>query len=197
MLFMGLELYIDEDVFAPHGDEVRRPLPPAVANEVTPSDRVLDMGTGSGVSGILAARAGADVVAVDVNPKSVECARRNAAANGVADRVTFVVGDVFDGVEGDFDLIVFDPPFRWFQPRDLLETGTADEDYRALSRFMGEAKAHLRPNGRVLLNFGTSGDIDYLYELIDRARFTKEVIPYGEATRDGMTARYYTIKLTA
>lgn len=34
------------------------------------------------------------------------------------------------------DLIVFDPPFRWFQPRDLLETAITDENYQSLTSFM-------------------------------------------------------------
>jgi release factor glutamine methyltransferase len=65
---------------------------------------LLDMGTGSGVSAL--------VVAVDVNPMAVACARQNAERTGVADKMTFAVADVFEGVEGDFDLIVLDPPFR-------------------------------------------------------------------------------------
>src|SRR5207245_6786718 len=127
------------------------------------------MGTGSGVSALLAARRGAEVVAVDINLTAVECAKSNAERNGLMDPITFVVGDIFEGVEGTFDLIVFDPPFRWFKPRDLLEMGTADENYRGLTKFMAEAKERLRPGGRVILNFGTSGDIEYLYGLIDRA----------------------------
>lgn len=197
MSFMGLDLQIGPEVFAPDtDDETGDPFHQAVAAEVKPGERVLDMGTGSGVSGILAARKGALVVAVDVNPIAVECARQNAERNGVADKITFAVADVFDGVEGDFDLIVFDPPFRWFKPRDLLEAGSTDENYRALTRFITEVKGWLRPNGRVLLNFGTSGDIDYLYSLIDKVGLKKEVRPYGEVTRDGWTARYYTITLT-
>jgi release factor glutamine methyltransferase len=47
----------------------------------------------------------------DVTPKASACAHKNAERNGVADRITFALGDVFDGVDGDFDLIVFDPPF--------------------------------------------------------------------------------------
>jgi hypothetical protein len=90
---------------------------------------------------------------------------------------------------------VFDPPFRWFKPRDLLEMGTADKNYRGLTRFIAEAGDRLRPGGRILLNFGTSGDIDYLYRRIEKAGLSKEVTPYGEATRDGMTARYYTIRM--
>lgn len=190
-------LHISEDVFAPGGPAQGDPFHQAVQAEVKPSDRVLDMGTGCGISAILAAKASADVVAVDINPKAVECAIANAERNGVRDRITFLQGDVFDPVEGDFDLIVFDPPFRWFAPRDLLEMSTADENYRALTGFMAGAREHLRPGGRILLNFGSSGDIDYLDRLIDRAGFRKEVAEYGQATRDGVTAHYYSIKLRA
>jgi len=197
MSFMGLDLNVSEDVFAPQGGEDGDPFHQTVLAEVKSSDRVLDIGTGSGVSGILAAKVSAEVVAVDINPKAIECAKDNAERNGVADRITFAVGDIFDPIEGDFNLIIFDPPFRWFKPRDLLEVSTADENYRALTKFIKEAKGRLRPGGRILLNFGTSGDIDYLYTLIDRAGFKKEVFPTGEATRDGLTAYYYTIRLTA
>jgi release factor glutamine methyltransferase len=198
MSFMGLDLRIGEAVFAPDTEDgTGDPYHRAVEAEVQPSDRVLDMGTGSGVSGILAARKGARVVAVDVNPTAVACARGNAKRNGVADRMTFAVADVFDGVEGDFDLIVFDPPFRWFKPRDLLEAGSTDENYRALTRFMAAVKGRLRPNGRVLLNFGTSADMDYLQSLIRNEGMQQEMRQYGEVTKDGFTARYYVIRLTA
>jgi release factor glutamine methyltransferase len=197
MSFMGLDLRVSEDVFAPQGAEEGDPFHQTVLAEVKSSDRVLDMGTGSGVSGILAAKVSSEVVAADINAKAIACAKENAERNGVADRITYAVGDIFDPVEGDFDLIIFDPPFRWFKPRDLLEVSTADENYRALTKFMTEARGRLRPGGRILLNFGTSGDIDYLYRLIDRADFEKEVFPTGEATKDGLTAYYYTIRLTA
>lgn len=198
MRFMGLDLHIDEDVFAPHPDEDGSdPFHQTVEDEARAGERVLDMGTGSGVSGILAARQGAEVVATDVNPKSVKCARANAERNGVAGRITFAVGDLFEKVKGDFDLIIFDPPFRWFRPRDVLERGTADEDYRTLRAFMEEAPGRLRPGGRILLNFGTSGDLDYLLALAHRTGLRREMKLYGEASRAGVTARYYTILLAA
>ncbi|WP_244441086.1 methyltransferase [Mesorhizobium sp. STM 4661] len=194
---MGLDLNIRNDVFAPDvDDETGNPFHRAVEAEVKPGERVLDMGTGSGVSGILAARKGARVVAVDINPNAIECARQNADHNNVADRITFAVSDIFDEVEGDFDLIVFDPPFRWFKPRDMLEASTADEDYRGLTRFINETKDRLRSNGRVLLNFATSADIDYLHSLIDTAGLQKKATQYGELTKGDFTARYYIIRLT-
>src|SRR6266545_3858928 len=80
----------------------------AVLAEVREADRVLDMGTGSGVNAILAASKSTDVVAVDVNPVAVEAARANAARNGVADRVDVRVSDVYAEVSGEFELLIFD-----------------------------------------------------------------------------------------
>ena len=101
---------------------------------------MLDLGTGSGVNGIVAAARSSDVVAVDVNPSAVECARKNAELNGVGSRCGVRESDLFENVTGRFDLIVFDPPFRWFRPRDLYERGTADENYETLTAFFRQAR---------------------------------------------------------
>jgi len=194
--FMGLQLHIPTDVFPLPESVEGDPYHQAVAAEVGPHIRVLDMGTGSGVSALLAARAGADVVAVDVNPRAVDCGRENATRNGLADSIMFVLGDLFEGIEGDFDLIIFDPPFRWFEPRDLLERSHADAQYQSLTWFMEQAPGRLRPGGRILMNFGTSGDFEYLQELINRSGLTAALTRYGEATKFGFTAEYYVIRLS-
>lgn len=78
----------------------------AVEGIVEPGHRVLDVGCGSGVLAVLAARLGAaDVLAIDVAPEAVAAARANAAANGVADRVRVAATPVAE-VEGPFDLVV-------------------------------------------------------------------------------------------
>lgn len=120
---LGVEIHVPEGVFPPAPDAAFRE---AVAREVRPGDRVLDMGTGSGVNAVLAAQVTDDVVAVDVNPAAVEAARRNAERNGVADRITFVTADLFDGLTGRFDLVVFDPSFRWFRPRSNPVASSSD-----------------------------------------------------------------------
>lgn len=194
--FMGLELHVPEDVFPVPESAAGDPYHQAAAKDVRPGLRVLDMGTGCGVSALLAARAGSEVVAADVNPKAVECARANAERNGLTAQITFVHGDLFQGVEGDFDLIIFDPPFRWFEPRDLLERSHADAEYRTLTRFMAEAPGRLRAGGWIVMNFGTSGDFEYLRELIDHSGLSADITRYGEATKFGFTAEYYVIRLS-
>jgi hypothetical protein len=63
------------------------------------SDYLVDLGSGDGVTVIAAARRGARAHGIEYNPDLVELARRNAQREGVADRATFVQGDIF---ESDF-----------------------------------------------------------------------------------------------
>ncbi|MEV0233384.1 methyltransferase [Nonomuraea sp. NPDC050786] len=167
----------------------------AVLAEVRAGDRVLDMGTGSGVNAVLAASTAEQVLAVDINPVAVEAARANAERNGVADRVEVRLSDVFSDVDGRFDLIVFDPPFRWFAPRDLLEAATTDENYRAMTTFFRQARDHLTPTGRMLISFGSSGDLPYLRHLMDEQGFDVEIVARQELTKDGRSVSYYTFRV--
>ena len=192
--YLGLTLYVPPQVQPIYG--MSHLLGEAVLEEVRESDRVLDMGTGSGVNAILAASKAAEVVAVDINPVAVEAARNNAAYNGVADRIAIRRSDVFSNVDGEFDLIIFDPPFRWFAPRDLLEAATTDENYRAMTRFFREARQHLAPEGRMLIFFGSSGDLTYLQRLIAGGGFTAEVVAEQALVRDGWQVEYYAYRLT-
>ena len=63
--------------------------------KVTPSDFVMDLGSGDGRTVITAAKRGARAMGVEYNPDMVALSRRNAAAAGVADRATFIEADIF------------------------------------------------------------------------------------------------------
>lgn len=63
---------------------------------VTPRDFVIDLGSGDGRNVIAAARRGARALGVEYNPDLVTLSRRNAAEAGVADRASFVHGDMFE-----------------------------------------------------------------------------------------------------
>ena len=167
----------------------------AVLAETQPLDRVLDMGTGSGVNAILAASKGADVLAVDINPIAIQAAEANAARNGVAHRIEVRRSDVFSDVDDQFDLIVFDPPFRWFRPRDWTESAMADEGYLAMTRVFRQARGHLCEAGRMLISFGTSGDLGYLKTLVAEEGFTAEVIASDDLTRQGWKVEYFAFRV--
>ena len=194
--YLGLTLYVPPEVMPVAG--VSHLLGEAVLAEVRPDDRVLDMGTGCGVNAILAATAASRVLAVDINPRAVEAAVINSERNGVARRVEVRRSDVFRAVGHDdrFDLIIFDPPFRWFTPRDWLEMATSDANYQALTTFFAEAGDHLTPGGRMLIAFGTSGDIGYLHKLIAEHGYATEVVASHTLDRDGQRVDYFVYRLT-
>lgn len=167
----------------------------AILKEVRVEDRVLDLGTGSGVNAILAASKSADILAVDLNPLAVECAKQNAAANNVGERISFAQSDLFQNVSGKFDLIIFDPPFRWFAPRDVYEMGTTDENYKSLITFFQSVTNFITGRGRILLCFGSSGDIGFLNQLIEKTGLVKHVVASRNLEKDGLSVSYFTYLL--
>jgi release factor glutamine methyltransferase len=132
---------------------------------VRAGDRVLEIGTGIGLAAVLAARAGARVVATDVVDAAVRCARANAVINGVADRVEVLQGDGFEPVRGrGFDLICTSPP-QMPTPADRERADAAAaadnggrDGWALLDRVIAGAPAHLAPGGRLVFTlFGFLG----------------------------------------
>lgn len=115
------------------------------------------MGTGSGVIAVFAAHRASRVVAIDINPHAVRCARINALLNGVEDRVEVREGDLFAPVAGErFDLVLFNPPYFRGAPREAL-----DHAWRSLNvveRFAAGLAQHLTPRGYALVVLSTDGD---------------------------------------
>ncbi|MEV8530200.1 methyltransferase [Streptomyces sp. NPDC052000] len=168
----------------------------AVLTETGQGGGVLDLGTGCGINGILAARQGCEVVAVDISPHAVSAATRNAVRNGAGERFRAVRSDVFTAAEGTFDLIVCSPPFRWFIPRDPLEAATTDEGYRMLRTMFASVTDYLAPQGRLLFFFGSSGDLAFARLLMERSGMQREVLARLERERDGRLVEYIAYRLS-
>jgi release factor glutamine methyltransferase len=143
----GLAVDIAPGVYPPSEDS--RLLLAAV--RVDAGERVLELGTGTGYIALHAAKV-AETVATDIHPDAVRLARRNAVANGR--RVAVVRCDLFRGLRGTFDVVVFNPPY-------LIEGIGGDWEARAwqggptgeeiLLRFLPEVPAHLAPGGRAFV----------------------------------------------
>jgi len=142
----------------------------AVANEIHSGARVLDMGSGSGIVSVLAARAGAEVWAVDANPEAVRATKASAAMNGF--HVDARRGDLFAPLgEERFDLIAFNPPFfeRPSPGSSGIELALYDgPGLPTLSRFLDEAHAHLTERGAILIAGSTNGALGAMRALYVR-----------------------------
>jgi release factor glutamine methyltransferase len=129
--------------------------------------RILDLGTGSGaiVVTLLAELLDSLAVASDLSAAALEVAISNAEALGVADRASFVRANWFDGIGGQFDLIVSNPPYiplgdiaglaadvREFDPPRALDGGP--DGLEAYRRIASGARGHMAPKAHVLVEIG-------------------------------------------
>ncbi len=130
--------------------------------------RVLDVGCGSGAGGLVAARALAklpqpgplEVWMNDINPAALQMTVVNAACAGIA--VKPALGNALRAVQGDFDLIISNPPYLEDAAQRAYRHGGAGLG-RALSvRIAEEALGRLVPGGRLLLYTGVAvvGGVD-------------------------------------
>jgi HemK-related putative methylase len=124
---------------------------------------VLDMGTGSGVCAMFAAKYARRVVAVDINPAAVRCAEINALLNHLEHKIDVRHGDLFAAVPGErFDLILFNPPFLRGAPRDDRDRAWRSSD--VAERFAAGLQAQLNPGGFALVLLSTFGDANFFLE---------------------------------
>ena len=129
--------------------------------------QVLDLGVGSGaiLLSILNERPMARGVGVDVSERAVEIARCNAERLGLSDRVEIRRADWWRGVEGEFDVIVANPPYistaefehlsaevTRYEPRLALDGGP--DGLGAHRKIIGGLQAHLRSGGGFALEVG-------------------------------------------
>ena len=138
------------------------------ASVIGRNSEVLDMGTGSGVCALFAARHGRRVVAIDINAAAARCARINALLNHLEDRIEVRHGDLFEPAAGErFDLILFNPPFVIGEPRNDRDRAWRSTD--VAQRFAAGLSRHLKPAGAALLLLSTYGDAAaFLRPLLER-----------------------------
>lgn len=141
------------------------PSPVTVIN-FTPRPKVaatLDLGTGSGVQALLAARHSQRVVATDVNPRALNLAAFNAALNGVTN-VEWREGDWFGPVAGErFDLVVCNPPYVISPESAYLFRDGGVPGHGVSEPIVRAAPAHLAEGGVavVLCNWGQPDGQDW------------------------------------
>jgi release factor glutamine methyltransferase len=152
--FKELRFDITEDVFEPSEDSFLF----AENFDVHEREVVLDLGTGCGILGIVAAQKAKSVLAVDVNPYAISCAKHNAELNNVKIKMGFLRGDLFTALTSNamFDVILFNAPYLPSEPHEI-ETwigrawagGATGRD--VVDKFIPQATVHLKRSGRILL----------------------------------------------
>jgi release factor glutamine methyltransferase len=153
---------------------------------VPPGSAVLDLGTGSGIGAIAAARFTPRVSAVDLSPEAIRCARVNCAVNRVEDRVDLRQGDLFTPVGGErFDVVLFNPPFFRGIPKDLFDRSWRSPD--VAERFAAGLADHLTPDGHALVVLSSDGDPAGFLRALRANAFAVDVVARRDFLNETLT----------
>jgi release factor glutamine methyltransferase len=179
--FWGMDLIVSPAVLIPRPETehvVETVLELLKAEEVAthetstrkPTLRIVDVGTGSGSLALALARElpQARIHAIDISSAALEIARANAARLQMEARICFHQGDLLQGISGEFDIVVSNPPYvgesekdqvqlevRKFEPRTAVFAGPCGTE--VIERLVPQARAALRPGGWLV--FEISGTI--------------------------------------
>ena len=167
--FMGLPFHVDERVLVPRsplGELIQGGLQPWLGNK--PVGRILDLCTGSGCIGIAAASVfeDAEVDLADISTDALDVAAVNIDYHEVGDRVSTVRSDVFDGLEGRYDVILSNPPHvdaddiadmpAEYGHEPELGLAAGGDGLDIAHRILARAADYLNPGGLLIVEVGNS-----------------------------------------
>lgn len=166
---MEIRICTERDVYEPAADTellVR-------SIRLRQGERVLEIGTGTGVIAIHCAKHGCRVTATDIIGKALELARENFNKNAV--EVDLREGDMFDPVSGRYDVIIFNPPYLPTAPEDLTHSDLdkaldgGPDGTEVTLRFLEQLSDHLTEEGRAYIVVSSLQDMDRIEgELLKR-----------------------------
>ncbi len=145
----GLQIKTSENIYEPAEDTFL--LISALQKMDLKNKAILEIGTGSGIIALFLSKKAKSVLAVDINPEAVKCAKENAKINGI-NNMEFRKSDLFSNIKEKFDLIVFNPPYL---PNELLTKDIAldggEDGRKTIGRFLKEAPKFLNRGGKIIL----------------------------------------------
>lgn len=186
-VFCGLDFLVDERVLIPRPETellVEAVVEIAGSKENSPGIlNILDLCTGSGniaislmsrqkaststlrgVEGLTKSLTNCRIVASDISSDSLDVARQNAVRNGLCDKIDFVKSDIFNDIDGQFDIIASNPPYIARYEFPTLQKEVLREPILALDggedgldfyrRIIAAAPKHLKRGGSIVMEMG-------------------------------------------
>lgn len=155
--YKNTSIAITENVYEPSEDSFL--LADAALSEINGTERILEVGCGSGIiSAVIKANTKASVIGIDINPYAAKCSRENG--------IEIIRSDLLSCIQGYFDLIIFNPPYLPTE-EDERENGWLNtaldggfDGRRVIYRFLEDAGRCLTRGGRILMLVSSLSGID-------------------------------------
>ena len=164
--FMGLEIYVDENVLIPQPDTeilVEEVINIAKKEKKT---KILDLCTGSGAIGISMAKniENFEITLSDISSDALNVAKQNCINNGVEDKTKIMQSDLFENIEDKFDIIVSNPPYirsdviktldKEVQNEPILALDGGEDGLDIYRKIIEQAYEYLNQDGYLCLEIG-------------------------------------------
>lgn len=166
--FMKLKMYVDENVLIPRADTeiLVEEIINICEKNVNKEYHILDLCAGSGAIGIALAKyiKNCKIIGADIQNGTISVARKNATNNEVEDKISFINSNMFENIDGKFDIIVSNPPYIKSDIIKILDKNVQKEPHIALDGgddglkfyriIANNAYEYLNENGYLCLEIG-------------------------------------------
>lgn len=167
---LGLDLQVSRDVFHPGLFFSSRFLASYLQGLDLRGKKLLDLGCGSGVLSLIAAKKGAQVHAVDINAKAVTNTKLNAERNGV--QLQAYESDLMAAVTGEFDVVVINPPYFPGNPETIdKHAWYCGAGFEYFDRLYSQLKIHVPDTVLVLMILSDLCDLNKISELARKNQY--------------------------
>jgi release factor glutamine methyltransferase len=138
---------------------------------------ILDMGTGSGILAVEAAKYADTVMGLDINEKAIQYCKEHI----FDPKILFFKSNLFEILEQGkitrtFDLIIFNPPYLPKEKPENIALDGGKEGHEVIDEFLKKAKKHLNPDGKILLLFSSLSKKPKIDLLLDKLGYKKSCI---------------------
>lgn len=197
--FYGLEFFVKKGVLIPRFDTEN--LVEKALSFIKDGDRILDMCTGSGCIALtlLYYKKNISAVGCDISDEALSIAKENAERLNL--KADFVKSDLFEKVEGKFDVIVSNPPYietdvvitlenqvKDFEPKNALDGGADGLNfYRIIAK---QAKDYLKAGGRIVFEIGYNQG-ESVPEILKREGYSKIIVSKDLCGNDRVVSAVY------
>ena len=179
--YEGLQIEVTNETYTPSDDSYLL----VEHLKIRPTDVILEIGTGCGIIALVAARMAKRVIATDISPAAIQCARKNVKTNQLESKIEIRQGDLFNPIKtGErFNLILSNPPYLPESKEDHQQgAGWLEKAWNGgrsgrkfIDRFIRNCKPYLEPLGRVQVVQSSLSNIPKSCELFQKLGFQVEL----------------------
>jgi release factor glutamine methyltransferase len=172
----GIDLTIPPEVFHPGFFFSTGMLLQYIEHFPLSNKRLLELGAGSGLISMRAARKGATVTATDINPVAVDYLQKNSKKNKID--MAIILSDLFKDIPGQaFDIIVINPPYYKKDPQTLIDHAWyCGENGEYFSRLFYQLGAYMHANSIVLMTLCEGCDREMIKNAVASNHFSMRCV---------------------